>query len=771
MNLRFGASRPLPRRIAAAILAAILAALLTALIDSTDAGRGIDERFGLRWLFSMRGEISPPQQVVIVAINRRSAQRIALPRDPARFHRCESLTIGSTPAGHESLPTLPARWPRCLHALLVGRLTGAGARVVVFDVLFRERRPLPVPGVSADVLRDEDLMLARAARRSGRVLIAQKLEPGPGGTLVPSPVSPPLGSAVAGLGPFPLEVTGTDRYDRFKVFVDEGWPTMTLAAVAVQLYALPAYDRVRALIAGSAPDLSEYLPASRAELIAGEQAQAAALMLRGALAADPALRAKVVSSLEAARDLSAEDERLVRILLELYSGPAARQSNFYGPPGRILTLDYSAALSATKEELARRVADKAVVVGFLDDEVAEQVEHFPTAASPSDLVGHAGVEIVATAIANLLEGSDLRVAGRSQRWLAFFALAAVVCIAGFGAGAWAGATAAIVAATGYTVLALVAFQHLRLWLPLVLPLAVTAPTGLAAGLVYRYQEARRQRDRIRALFSRFVPPEFVETFERNAGNLVSARQSLECVCVATDAAHFTTLAERMQPQDLADLLNRYFERLFAPVARNGGLISDVVGDAMLALWPTREPRARASVCRALLEMLDASTEFSVSVGGGLSTRFGADLGSVSLGAIGGHEHYEYRAVGDPVNTSNRLQDLNKTLGTRILVSEALVAGLDEFLVRDLGRFLLRGKTRPVHVIDLLGLRESAAPHLERLCVRFADVAQAVGASDLPRARKLLQQVVTEYPDDSAASALLAAIKRPGTLREGAILLD
>jgi adenylate cyclase len=415
------------------------------------------------------------------------------------------------------------------------------------------------------------------------------------------------------------------------------------------------------------------------------------------------------------------------------------------------------------------VDDKVVVVGFLDDEGTEQVEHFATAATPSGLVGHSGAEILASSIGNLIEGSDLRAASRLERVAIFLALAAVICAVGFFIGTGLATAASVVAGIAYAAAALLAFQHARLWLPVVLPLAFAIPLSLAAGLIYRYQEARRQRDRIRALFAKFVPPEFVARFEHNAGNLVKARRSLDCACVATDAAHFTTFAETMRPEDLAELLDRYFERLFGPVALNGGLVSDIVGDAMLALWPVRDGQTRSSVCRALLEMLGASTAFS-GPSGGLSTRFGADLGPVSLGALGGQEHYEYRAVGDPVNTANRLQELNKKLGTRILVSEALVAGLDEFLVRDLGRFLLRGKTRPVRVFELMQPRVSATPDAERLCAQFAAVAESMGASDLAGARRLLQQVVTEHPGDAPAAALLAAIKHPGAVREGTLML-
>ena len=157
MTASNGASRPFPSRRVAAGLAALVIGLVAVAIDATSAGWGLEERFGLRWLFSIRDEMPSPDALVIVASNPRSARQISLPRDPVRFHRCVSLSVGATPAGHEALPSLPARWPRCLHALMIERLTDAGARAIVFDMLFRVRRPLPIPGISTDILRDEDV--------------------------------------------------------------------------------------------------------------------------------------------------------------------------------------------------------------------------------------------------------------------------------------------------------------------------------------------------------------------------------------------------------------------------------------------------------------------------------------------------------------------------------------------------------------------------------------------------------------------------------------
>ena len=65
--------------------------------------------------------------------------------------------------------------------------------------------------------------------------------------------------------------------------------------------------------------------------------------------------------------------------------------------------------------------------------------------------------------------------------------------------------------------------------------------------------------------------------EHNAGDFGVSQESIECACVATDAANFTPLAEAMTPEQLAEFLNQYYEALFGRVADRGGFVSDVVG--------------------------------------------------------------------------------------------------------------------------------------------------------------------------------------------------
>lgn len=180
-------------------------------------------------------------------------------------------------------------------------------------------------------------------------------------------------------------------------------------------------------------------------------------------------------------------------------------------------------------------------------------------------------------------------------------------------------------------------------------------------------------------------------------------------CVITDAERYTSVAERIDAAATVDFINRYLEVLFKPVFENGGLISDVKGDGMLAIWTEPSPTAelRARVCRACLQIAADSAAFFRSAGFGLATRIGAYYGPMALASVGTPAHHEYRAVGDTVNTASRLEELNKDLGTGILVSASLAQGLEGFLFRDLGEVTLRGKSNRVRVLELLAAREHA----------------------------------------------------------------
>jgi adenylate cyclase len=366
-------------------------------------------------------------------------------------------------------------------------------------------------------------------------------------------------------------------------------------------------------------------------------------------------------------------------------------------------------------------------VGYGELQQLEQVEHFATAMSSASGPDLSGVEIAATAFANLLRGESIRE-------LSLVHSLAIVFLAGFLStvlcqrlGYRAALALTLVALVAYGGIAMLEFAGAALRLPIVLPMLVAAPTGMLASFTWQYWTARRQRERLRRAFAYFVPRDVVSRIEHNAEDIGRSAEALECACVATDAANYTPLAETMSPERLTEFLNQYYEALFGGVANGGGFVSDVVGDAMLAIWPGRAPDTRLRMLNALLEMRDAAERFNERLAGNrLVTRFGVDWGRVALTTVGAGTHYEYRAVGDAVNTAARIQELNKKLGTRVLISQpALGEATSDFLLRDLGRFWLRGKTNPVHVFELLGRRALATGEQLDLCTAFAAAMAAL----------------------------------------------
>ena len=118
-----------------------------------------------------------------------------------------------------------------------------------------------------------------------------------------------------------------------------------------------------------------------------------------------------------------------------------------------------------------------------------------------------------------------------------------------------------------------------------------------------------------------------------------------------------------------------------------------------------------------------------------------------IGSIGAVHHYEYRAVGDIVNTASRIQNLNKQLGTRLLASATTVEGLDEFVTRPLGNFVLPGKTIPVGVVELLGRREDAALAQRRMDEPFAQALAAYAAGRWQDAAARFSEILGRVSED------------------------
>ena len=240
-------------------------------------------------------------------------------------------------------------------------------------------------------------------------------------------------------------------------------------------------------------------------------------------------------------------------------------------------------------------------------------------------------------------------------------------------------------------------------------------------LIWKYRNATIERQNIREAFGHYLPDEVVDRLSADLKELKLGGHVFYGVCLFTDAQNYTTLSERMDPSSLTQLMNTYYEAIFQPIKANGGLVLQVVGDSMLALWtaPKPEGELKNSACRAAIEITAAVGRFNGQAGAcAMPTRIGIHAGDMLLGNIGTIDHFEYRPVGDIVNTASRLEGLNKFIGTHMLASHEAIGRDNGFMSRSVGRFVFKGKSQPVHVYELLPMDKHTPDAQAAVCRMF-----------------------------------------------------
>jgi class 3 adenylate cyclase/CHASE2 domain-containing sensor protein len=223
-----------------------------------------------------------------------------------------------------------------------------------------------------------------------------------------------------------------------------------------------------------------------------------------------------------------------------------------------------------------------------------------------------------------------------------------------------------------------------------------------------------ERGRLRRTFAGQVSPAVMN--EMLAGSLSSGVSSrLADVCILfSDIRDFTTLSERMSPELVTSVLQRYFDRMVHAVHRYEGTVDKFIGDGMMVLFGA--PRKSADPCgdavRCALAMMagldELNAEFASEGLPTLTIGIGINYGAVTVGNIGSSERHNYSAIGDAVNVAARLEGLTKELGRKIVITDAVVSRMGEgFQFDPLGSHHLKGHS-PVSVWGIRTARPAPA---------------------------------------------------------------
>ncbi len=219
-------------------------------------------------------------------------------------------------------------------------------------------------------------------------------------------------------------------------------------------------------------------------------------------------------------------------------------------------------------------------------------------------------------------------------------------------------------------------------------------------------EKKRLRDQQRELISRFATAEVAHDLEEQGFSL--GGRFVEATAMFSDIRGFTTLAESQSPADTIELLNTYYTLMFEAISGQGGVVNQMVGDGLMAIFgaPLPLPNHGEQAVRAALEMIEmidlfnldqaAANRPSIRIGIGIAT------GQVIAGYTGTQRRATYTCVGDTVNLAARLEAYTKVAQKPILIDETTRTSLSETVkVEDLGEVDIKGKNQIARIYSVL----------------------------------------------------------------------
>ena len=391
-----------------------------------------------------------------------------------------------------------------------------------------------------------------------------------------------------------------------------------------------------------------------------------------------------------------------------------RWINYYGPPDSLPHVSYADVYEGTIPPGFRPnyLRGKVVFIGSRQSAglTGAAKDEFPTAFTWQRGVQAPGAEIHAMVFLNLLRQDWLT---RLPGWLEMMLIVLTGLGAGFGLSTFYSrlATAlALLAALFVVAAAWVLFRYQLVWLAWMI-LLVQLFFALIWSWGFNSIQSYVERAVLERSLALHLPARRVKQLLKSPELLAPSAEKQEVSLMFTDIADWSTISERLTPDRLFKLLNRYFQETIPCVHQQDGMVLTLVGDAIFALWNAPEPQKdhQEHACAAALNLRDQLVQFeSANESYPLRTRVGLHCGLASVGNCGSTDRLFYTALGAETNMASRLEGLNKYLGTNILASDRIVEAVEEkFVWRNVGRFRLKGGDRVMEIYELVDALDQA----------------------------------------------------------------
>lgn len=364
-----------------------------------------------------------------------------------------------------------------------------------------------------------------------------------------------------------------------------------------------------------------------------------------------------------------------------------------------------------------------------------------------------GPEIHINALSNLFQKQFLKSPREESQWMLWFLVglgALVTTILAILGPVWGLFSVMLILAIifyiDYTLLAQ------GLIVTTVIPVLMVLFQFLAITLMKYFTEEKKKKE-LRSTFSKYVSPAIVDEILSAPENLELGGRKQNVSVFFSDVRGFTTISEKLDPQALSAVLNRYLTPMTEIVFNNKGTLDKYMGDAVMAFFgaPIAYDSHPQAACQAALDSIEKlkllQAEFAKEGLPVIDIGIGINTADVSVGNMGSNIVLSYTVMGDGVNLASRLEGINKEYGTRIVISQFTYAKVSEdFVCRELDRVKVKGKKEPVTIFELLSKRSLQPEPLKNLTL-YHEALNNYYTQNFEQARDSFKSFLNENPDD------------------------
>ncbi|OGY10508.1 MAG: hypothetical protein A3D26_00205 [Candidatus Blackburnbacteria bacterium RIFCSPHIGHO2_02_FULL_44_20] len=270
----------------------------------------------------------------------------------------------------------------------------------------------------------------------------------------------------------------------------------------------------------------------------------------------------------------------------------------------------------------------------------------------------------------------------------------------------------------------------------------------------------KERQKIKGMFEHYLAPEYINKVTDNPKNLKLGGEEREMTVLFSDIRSFSTLSEKLSPQELVSLLNEFLTPMTNIIMENHGIVDKYIGDAIMAFWgaPIEDPKHPENAVRSGLQMLEKLNELNKTLKNPIRIGIGINTDQMVVGNMGSEKRFNYTVMGDGVNLASRLEGLTKHYGVPFVIAEETQNRVkDSFATRLLDIVAVKGKKKPVKIYQVLGETEKET-EFGNLIARTNEALEAYFAQKWTPAEKAFQLLKNTDPYKQYSENFLERIK-------------